>query len=261
MARRNALVLIGFLSAKSFLAQAGVPQGDDYCRSDALAGPDEGAEVYARRGDYCDGAVFQVNAGNGELPVIGVSATPIQGNPKFQAVSIAAMALPSSVSGISWPLHVQGVAKSPEANYRLDAALSPVRPLVLGSESAMSKVAPRLRAEDVAWISWSDSSVDGLTYIPVIAPGSIAGKVEVTVRPTIPVAYVIFTVEDTRGAVIHPKANVKMESNPEGRALPMTFVIPAGEPELVVVRVTAFGNSGRTQVARFRLVRPKGAKH
>jgi hypothetical protein len=217
-------------------------------------------KAYARRsGGYCDGAVYQENAGEGELPVIGVNAAPITGNPQSRAVSITAIPLPASLGGIAWPLHLQGVARSPKVNYRLDAALSFGHPLGVGPESAMSKVEPRLRADDVAWIAWSDSSQDGRIYVPLVMPGATGGDVELTVRPTIPIAYVVFSVEDLSGAVVKKEASVQADSDPKKRGAPMTLVIPAGRPELVVVKVIAVGNSGRTQTASIRLVRPGGA--
>lgn len=248
MERRGALVL-------ALVALAAGPADADFCRTDALGGAAARPEAYARRtGGYCDGAVYQENAGGG-LPVIGVNAAPIQGSPQSRAVRITTIPLPASVDGIAWPLQLQGVARSSEVNYRLDAALSSGSPLVVGPESAMPKVGSSLRAEDVAWSAWSDSSRDGRTYVPLVMPGGAGGDVEVTVRPTIPCAYVLFSVEDANGAVIKPEASVE----PKKRGAPVTLVIPAGQPELVVVKIIAVGNSGRTQAASLRLVRPGGA--
>lgn len=261
MARRSALVLTGFALMAGLLAQSGA-QESDFCRKDAFGGPNAKAEVYARRsGGYCDGAVFQPHSGSGELPVIGVNAAPIVGDPKSQSVSITAIALPKSLSGIVWPLHLQGVARSPKVNYRLDAALSSGRPLVVGPESAMSRVELNLRAEDVAWSAWSDSSQDGRTYVPVVMPEASGGDVELTVRPTIPVAYVVYSVKDASGGLVKGEATIRAESTPDRRSAPMTLVIPAGKPELVVVKVIAVGNNGRTQAASVRLIRPGGAGH
>ena len=257
MERRAALVLT-FLALSVASPVRGGSQAADYCRQDALG--ESSAEAYARRrGGYCDGAVYQAHAGDGELPVIGVNAAPIAGNPQRQAVAITTIALPATLSGISWPLHLQGVAKSPKVNYRLDAALSSGRPLVVGPESAMLKVSPRLLAEDVAWNAWSDSSEHGRIYVPLIMPGATGGEVQLMVRPTIPVAYVIYSIEDPSGAVLKPEASIPEESDPNRRAEPITLAIPAGRPELIVVKILAVGNNGRTQVASVRLIRPGGS--
>lgn len=259
MARRSALVLTGLALAVGFLAKGGA-QESDFCRENAFGGPGAKAEVYARRsGGYCDGAVFQPHSGGGELPVIGVNAAPILGDPKSRAVSITAIALPKSLGGIVWPLHLQGVARSPKVNYRLDAALSSGRPLVIGPESGMSKREQNLRMEDVAWSAWSDSSEDGRTYVPVVMPGASGGDVELTVRPTIPVAYVVYSIKDASGGVVQGETTIRAESTPETRSAPMTLPIPAGKSELVIVKVIAVGNTGRTQVASVRLFRPGGA--
>jgi hypothetical protein len=256
---RRAVLVLTLLTLAVGSARGGALEFD-FCRKDALGSPGAEAEAYARRrGGYCDGAVYQPHSGDGKLAVIGVRAAPVAGNPQSRAVGITTMTLPASSSGIVWPLHLQGVAKSPKVNYRLDAALSSGRPFVVGPESAMSKVTPRLRAEDVAWTAWSDSSQYGRTYVPVIMPGAAAGEVELTVRPTIPIAYLIYSVENPAGAVLKPETSIAVESDPERRAEPMVLAIPAGRPELVVVKVIAVGNGGETQAASVRLVRPGGA--
>jgi hypothetical protein len=258
MERRAALVLT-FLALALNSARGGVLESD-FCRKDALSTPGAEVEAYARRrGGYCDGVVYQVNSGDGELPVIGVSVASIAGNPQSRAVSITTMPLPASPSGIAWPLHLQGVAKSPKVNYRLDAALFSGRPFAIGPDSAMSKVASRLRVEDVAWSAWSDSSEHGRTYVPVIMPSAAGGEVKLMVRPTIPVAYVVFSIENTSGGVVKPEASLRMENDPDRRAEPVTLVIPPGKPELVVVKVIAVGNSGVTQAVSVRLIRPGGS--
>lgn len=255
---RRAVLVLTFLALAIGPVRGGVWEVD-FCRKDALGSPS--AEAYARRrGGYCDGAVFQVNAG-GELSVIGVSAAPIVGNPRGRGVGITTMALPAPLSGIAWPLHLQGVAKSPRRNYRLDAALFSGRPLIVGAESAMLKITSPLRAEDIAWIAWSDSNQHGRTYVPVVMSGATVGEVELIVRPTIPIAYVVYSVEDPSGTVVKPKASIRVASDPDKRAAPVSLVIPAGRPELVVVKVLAVGNSGETQSASVRLVRPGGARH
>lgn len=258
MEGRGALVVAALALAAGFSA-GGSAKEADFCREDAFGGAHEKAETYARRsGGYCDGAIYQENAGEGDLPVIGVSVAPIKGNPKSGAVGITAIPLPKGLKGIDWPLRLQGVARSPQVNYRLDAALFSGRPLTVGPESAMSKIKPNLRAEDVAWSAWSDSSPDGRTYVSLLMPNAAAGGVEITVRPTIPFAYVVFSIRDTSGNVLQKKTSVNVDDIRDKRGAPVTFAIPAGKPELVVVQVTAIGNSSKTQVARVRLVRPGG---
>jgi hypothetical protein len=258
MARRDALVLTALALSAAVLAH-GEPQGSDFCRVGAFGDSRAAAEAYARRtGGYCDGAVFEPHAGSGELPVIGVSAAPIAGNPQLQPVRIQTMALPAAVGGVVWPLHLQGVARSPKVNYRLDAALSASRPLVVGPESAMLKVRPSLSAEEVAWMAWSDTSQDGRTYVPLQMPGAASRGVELTVRPTIPVAYLLFSIEDPGGKVLQRQTSLRFANDPAKRAAPIPLLIPAGMPQLVVVKVAAVGNSGATQVADVRLVRPAG---
>jgi hypothetical protein len=257
MERRAALVLI--ILALGSVRGEGLE--NDFCRKDALNAPGAAAEAYARRrGGYCDGVIYQVNAGDGELPVIGVSVAGAA-NPQNRGAGLTTMPLPASPGGIVWPLHLQGVAKSHKINYRLDAALLSGRPLVLGADSAMSKVASHLRMEDIAWAAWSDSSENGRTYVPVIAPGATSGKVNLLVRPTIPTAYVVFSIENLAGGVIKPEASLRMVNDPDKRAEPVTLAIPAGKPELVVVKVVAVGNSGVTQAAVVRLIRPGGSGH
>jgi hypothetical protein len=125
----------------------------------------------------------------------------------------------------------------------------------------MSKVGLRLHVEDVVWTAWSDSSEQGRIYVPVIVPGATGNEVKLTVRPTIPIAYVVFSIENTSGVVLKPESSIRVENDPDKRAEPITMVIPAGKPELVVVKVIAVGNSGETQVASVQLVRPGGTGH
>lgn len=250
MERRAALVL-------ALLVVAAAPSAADFCREEALAGADAGPGAYARRsGGYCDGAVYQEHAGEGELPVIGVRAAPIQGSPRDRAVRLTTIPLSANQNGIKWPLQLQGVAKSPEANYRLDAALSAGSPLSIGPESAMLKIGAGLRAEEVAWVAWSDTSRDGRTFVPLVMPGVSGGDVEVTVRPTIPVAYLLYSVKDPKGAVIAPEASIDGDPDPRKRGIPMTLVVRAGRPELVIVTVIAVGYNGGTQTVSLRLIRP-----
>jgi len=120
----------------------------------------------------------------------------------------------------------------------------------------MLEIGGGLRAEEVAWVAWSDTSQDGRTYVPLVVPGAAGGDVEVLVRPTIPVAYLLYSVEDLKGAVIAPEASVDGDPDPRKRGIPMTLVVRAGRPELVIVKVTAVGYNGKTQTASLRLIRP-----
>ncbi len=234
-------------------AVAPIAVGAEMCK--VIAASSNPAEYRPRDGGrYCDGSFFEPNSGGTELPVIGVSAALITGDPSVKPIALAVSPPPAGVSA-KWPLHLQGLAKSPGISYRLDAALaSSADPLVIGKESGMMHT-PSLQADGVAWSAWSDDSDNGVTYFPVITPGAHAGNVEILVRPTMATAYVTYTLLNDAGIELAPKARASLPKTSD-LATPVPITIPAGEPRVIRVKILAMGRSGDTQVAMIRLVRP-----
>jgi hypothetical protein len=251
MACRDALVLIvALLLTRSLHAQ---PASSDFCQEALLKSRPTGPDSYARRLGYCDGAVFKPNAGSGELPVIGVVAGPIGGDPASAPLILSAVpaAQPGEPDHVLW---LQGFAKSPDANYRLDATLFRDQRLSIGKDSAMPRTSPVLTAKDVAWAAWAESSQYGKTYYPVVSAGPVWPYVEITVRPTIRVASINYTIADSLGGIVVKNTPLQ---GPARLGDPVSFTVPAGSPALVVARVVAVGNTGKTQVASIRFYRPK----
>ena len=251
MARCFSLVLVTVLVATIW---ANATSANDFCNAAAFGDQTKSPTSYGRRaGGYCDGAVYEQHSGSGELSVIGLTAAPIEGSPGSTPLHITAL-VPSHGNGVdAGELHLCGVAKSPTLNYRLDAGLSVSRGVTVGPESAMFRLVPPLLGEDVAWTAWVDSSTDGRTYFPVVPFGSSGHGVEITVRPTIPTAYVLYSVMSDSGQELAPEQKVQHESYELGE--PVAFSVGASAP-VVLVKVIAVGNGGRTQVARIRLSHP-----
>jgi hypothetical protein len=261
-------VLIGAAGAEP--SSHGEPRG--FCLEVPSGESREDPGAYARRagGSYCDGVVFQRHSGRGDLPVIGVMGAPVTGDPRKAALRITVLAPPEGVSGIAWPLHLKGLARSPDVNYRLDAALLSVdQPVVIGPDSAMSRI-PRPRgrlrtsdehlcAEDIAWVAWTDSLEHGRTYLPVTSAGASGGAVEIIVRPTVIAAYLKYSVLSEDRNLLGKETMVEGNSS-VGSGEAITITIPAGVPRVVVVSVLALGSDGNNQAASVRLVRPAPSK-
>jgi hypothetical protein len=228
-----------------------------FCQEYLHPGSVAASTLYAPRGEgaYCDGSVFEPNAG-GELAVIGVVAFQVRGDPTGSPLALTVLAAPLGVE-VTWPLHLQGIARSPDINYRLDAGLSSAaQPVVIGRESAMNRVVPRLSAGDVAWSAWSESSRYGRLYLPVIPAGiAYRGNVEITVRPTMATSYVTYSVASSSGAALTKEMSVP---GPVKIADPVSISISPGTPQIIVVKVLAIGSDGEMQAASIRLVRPPG---
>lgn len=247
MARCISLVTVVLALAAAAIGQT----SDSRCRSDTPGG-DPSSATYARRGSYCDGSRPEDNSGSGLLPVIGVTATAISGNPATKPLLIGVL---GSGGGDPRPVQLQGVARSPHVNYRLDAVLSPP-PLKIGPESAMTRIRPRpLQAEDIAWVAWKDLP-DGRTYIPVVASGAAPRSLEIVVRPSIVAGYLVYSVTAAAngrvllGETLAPGNRVPAE--------PVSLTIAPGEPRAIVVHVTAVAEDGETQVVDLRVTRPSG---
>ncbi|HEV7733703.1 MAG TPA: hypothetical protein VGR62_16160 [Candidatus Binatia bacterium] len=254
MAGRGPLVLILSILLTSIArsADAGSATADDTCRKDALSQAGTRPEAYApRRGGYCDGVVFEAHSGSGELTVIGISASGIAGDPSSGPVRIAAAA---AIEGASTALRLQGVAKAPEINYRLDAKLDPGQSLVLDKESALTMVQPHLRAEDVAWLAWSDSAVDGRIYTPTTLAGAGGSGVEIIVRPTIDTTYSILTIERPSANGASPKT---LRETARSAGQPIAFGVTSETAGILRINILAVGYDGTTQTANIRLRYPK----
>jgi hypothetical protein len=249
---------IPFLAA-CFVATGGTlsaaqPDNVGACLDIATSAPPQSATTYGPRagGAYCDGSIPQRHAGAGELPVIGLM-TAVTGEPAASPVTLTVLLTQADSAGLAWPLRVQGVARSPRENYRLDAAIpSAARPTItVGPESAMSHL--HMRADTVAWLAWADSPA-GRTYIPVAGPASYNGALNLIVRPTASAAYVKYEVISADG---HSLGNNAVNGNSgTGLGEPVLIPIPPGAPGLLVVNVLAVLSDGRRQAASIRLLRP-----
>ena len=83
MARRSPLVLVATVIAGSLVS--GQSQTDPCGGMIANADRSRPVLAYAKRaGGYCDGAVYERNAGTGDLPVIGVTRPGISGQPPLR---------------------------------------------------------------------------------------------------------------------------------------------------------------------------------
>lgn len=249
MARR---VLVGLTAAVIAVSAPGVyAQARDYCLPIARQSGN-GAAYAERPGGYCDGSVFQPNAGSGELAVIGIMTAPLEGDPAKQAFQVTAIPVPTTIRNVVAPFQLQGVAASPAINYRLDAVLTaPGRPLSIGPESAMARMS--LTADKVTWLAWSETSRSGPVYVPVAGRGLTNGNVTVTVRPTLKAAYLVHRIKADDGTELTPWTESPGHAR---RGLPISIIIRAGEPRLVVVEIKATSRQGDVQVCSLRLVRP-----
>ena len=246
------LVLIAAIAAMGTASPPPARQADWFCRVVAFKGqPSVSSYALRVRDRYCDGSLAEPHSGSGELAVIGVTASPITGNPQTATLRVGVVD-----RGVSWPVQLQGVAKAPEINYRFDGALqSAAQPMIIGAESAMTKMAPPLRVEQVAWSAWSDTKTSGRIFVPVVAAGAAPGDVQITVRSPSAVAYLYYSVESVNRDVLIPDKNV--DSNPKDRVgTPISFVIPRGDPALVVVKITAYSSDGTMPTAVIYLIRP-----
>lgn len=231
------------------LAAAGIGQTSDSLCTSGTPNGDRSSAKYGRRGSYCDGSLPEDNSGPGLLPVIGVTATAISGNPAAKPLVIGLL---DTGGGDRRPVQLRGVARSPHVNYRLDAVLSPPS-LTIGAESAMTKVRPDpLRAEDVAWVAWKDGQKDP-AYIPVIAAGAAVRSLEITVRPSIVAGYLVYSVKAADGGVLQGDTVVPGNGVP---GAPVSLTIASGVPRAIVVHVTAVAGDGETQDVYIHVTRP-----
>jgi hypothetical protein len=244
MARRISLVLTVCIVFGCSVLHGDAPQST--CAKAAIA-PNPAATAYARRGPYCDGSVREDQSGPGTLAVIGITATPVSGDPAVKPVMISLLSPPTAAES---RLELRAVGKSPRVNYRLDAGLA-AQPLKIGSESAMSRL--RLRADEVAWLAWRDTA-NGTLYVPVIAGGAKPRALQIMVRPTFPSAYLVYSIRaESPDRELQPEKTIKGNDEP---GEPVSLVIEAGEPRIVVITVTAVAEYGETQTAIIRVVRP-----
>lgn len=248
MASRIPLVLTLWVIAGSSVAHGETPQSA--CAKAAVS-RDPATTAYAPRGGaYCDGSVKADHSGPGILPVIGVTATPVGGDPAVTPVMIGALLPPKPNEP---RLELRAVPKSPRVNYRLDAGLG-TQPLKIGRESAMSRL--QLCAENVAWLAWKDNPT-GTLYVPVIEGGAKPRALEITVRPTFASAYLVYSIRaESPDRELQPAKIMKGNDEP---GEPVSLAIEAGEPRIVVVKVTAVAEHGETQTAIIRVVRPGSA--
>ena len=244
MACRNAL-LVGIcllavvLDARPF---------QDTCAEVLRRSNSKQPDSYARRsGGYCDGAVFEPNAGTGDLPVIGVVAGVANNDPRLSAL------FPSNASDTG-VLTVQAFAKSTDINYRFDAILSRDQQLTLGPDSGMRLKTPPLNPMDIGWAAWADSVQSGKTYYPIVIGPQILPYVEITIRPTIRVVSISYTLKDTSGTILIP---TKLIPNPTKLRGSVSFTVPNGRPAIVVAQIIAVGNAGNTQGVTLRFQRPE----
>jgi hypothetical protein len=242
MARGIPLVLM--LSAGVLADTTALAAEPPSVRCEKTQNRDLSSAAYARRGAYCDGSVQENHSGEGTLPVIGVSATPFTGGVPLSIGVLLGSAAPGEL------LQLQGVAKSPDVNYRFDAGLN--RQLTIGRDSALSKLS--LLAKDVAWVAWRPTP-EGPLYLPVVAVGATPGALEIIVRPTFAAGYVVYSIH-TPGP---PKNEIQKQIDLPGTKAPgdpVTFTIPPGPLGLIVVEVTAVAEDGETQAASIRVMRP-----
>jgi hypothetical protein len=251
MARRLALVLtLSLFASKSF--DVGAADAPPSCPEEIGQPIATKGIAYASRGSYCDGEVFEPNAGSGELALIGLSVGLVRGDPSQHQMRIGLLPAPTT----SGAVRIRGVARRPRTNYRLDATLKPpVSALVVGPESAMSSFTPPLLLEQVAWAAWNDTK-KGRTYIPVQGMSEVDGVVRVVVRPTFHTAFVSYELRTEGDQTLIPENQVAGNAVLGG---PITIEIPPGDPTIVVLDVTAQGNAGETQVASIRFIRPRAA--
>jgi hypothetical protein len=216
------------------------------CTSAASSGDNRSA-TYARRGKYCDGAVRENYAGPGELPVIGVMSGVLSGDVSAKPRALGVMSAGSLGAAL---VELHGTAKDPKKNYRFDAGLRGGT-VEIGHESAMTKVRPPLRLEDIAWVAWRDTPAVR-TYFPVVAVGSSPSMLEIIVRPSFAASYVVYSVR--AGGKVLRRDSVVHGTNAPGE--PVSFTVEAGQPRLIDVEITAVAEDGETQIATFRTIRP-----
>ncbi len=243
MAPRSLVVLTGILLITPVASQPVLP---DPCVS-MLANADAATPrlTYARRnGGYCDGAVFEPNAGPGELPVVGVTGGAIRGRPPLQLGTVSRSPQAGEPErSVRW----QGIAKDRAVNYRLDSRLRLGSSLSLGSDSALMRFTPSLSAELVSWSAWEDTRDRGRVYHPVIVDGQGGGgDLEIAVRPTIRVAFITYSVTDGFGTAVGTEKTLRDSSEP---GMIRIFSLSAGKISRMSVTVTASGPGGRTQAA------------
>lgn len=231
------------------LAVAGAETPSERCSVAALSRDDRSA-AYARRGKYCDGAIKEDHAGPGELPVIGVMSGVVSGNLSTKPLVLGLMSQGSLGNGL---VQLHGAARDPKRNYRFDAGLRGGT-VEIGPESAMTKVRPPLRPEDIAWAAWQDTPA-GRTYFPVIAVGSNPSPLQVIVRPSFVASYVVYTL--SAGEQVFRRDVVLHGTSDPGE--PVSIMIEAGQPRSINLEITAVAEDGVTEVAKLQTIRPGSA--
>jgi hypothetical protein len=255
VASRSCLVLIAivFASATSLDSES-LMSSDDVCNPSYLKSGQFGDATYQQRTlAYCDGRVAAQYGGSGELPIIGVTATAIDGDLAVNPLQIIAFQPASSSEPIAWPLHVHAQARQPTANYRLDGRLQAQAPLTVGRESGLAKAIPPLKPSDIAWCAWSDSAPHGRTYYPVGVKGSHPQAIEIVVRPGLRAATITYSVMEP--GQTQPPTERSINGN-DRSGVPVTISIVLSNSPVVNVSVTAIALSGQTQAATLRIVMP-----
>ena len=118
-------------------------------------------------------------------------------------------------------------------------------------DSALTRFAPSLPADQVGWSAWSDTPATGRVFHPVSLLGSKpSSELEVSVRPTISAAYLYYSVTDQVGNVIGKTVTLRESS---GAGVSRNLLVSPGELASLTVTVTAAGTNGRTQVAVIKI--------
>jgi hypothetical protein len=207
---------------------------------------------YAVRKSYCDGNVFTPHKGELELVSLTYGPVTYATHPKAPLL----IELPSRtprISELKLPIYVRGLQKTPEKNYRLDAAFNMDGKLAIDRDAAITPIG--IAAADLGIFAWSETPT-GAVYVPVVvgsSQGASAGAMKLIIRP--PIATPVIKYEIVEATTLTKlKDGVAARNVAAGQ--PTEISIPAGTEALLTVTVTALipGELGYTRSVT--LIRP-----
>lgn len=250
MARRGLVVIA--LAAGGIAAGAQPAGSADPC---AAVLPNRDARVAAvayerRAGGYCDGAVFEPQAGPGELAVVAVTRGPAAGTVPFDIRTDRGSV--GSTGTAAQQLRVQGIPLSGTTGYRLDGVVAAGQSLTVGVDSAMPRFAPAIGPGAIAWSAWGETNDRGRLYYPVLWSADRSAPITIRVRPTIRTSYLAYTVRSEASGA--PVLSDSIDGGDEGTVFAVD--VPVGNASVLIVNLTAVGPGGRTQAAVVRIAVP-----
>lgn len=245
MATRRVLVALALLpallGAAPVRAQAALPE---FCVAQPASGSDERSYKARARGAYCDGIVFVPHARkSGLLPILAVETGPVDEQVSGETVVVLGSATAGAVS-------VQGLPLDDGVNYRLDARLAAGTRLQLGDDSGLAHI-DGLTFSDLGWLAWVDSA-QGVVYRPRLAPRLSAREIEITVRPTMRSAYVVYAVYDAAGTELLGPREAASDVEPKTN---VTVTVPGQGPSPIRVSVMAIGSGKKRETANLWIER------